>query len=175
MQSSDRIDIPRWYAIRTKPRQEARADSNLRAWGIETFTPKIRETRHNSFTGKPAYIAKPLFPSYIFARLMAGYMLHKICFTRGVQSVISFGGIPCPIEDELLAFIRAREGRDGFVRINEGLRPGDRVTINSGYLKDFAGIFEGEIKEHERVKILLLAISYQARIIIQRDYVSKAS
>jgi hypothetical protein len=49
------------------------------------------------------------------------------------------------------------------------------ITINNGYLKDFAGIFEGEIKGHERVKILLLTISYQARIIIQRDYVSKES
>jgi hypothetical protein len=34
-----------WYVIQTKPKQEDRADLNLRAWKIETFAPTLKERR----------------------------------------------------------------------------------------------------------------------------------
>ena len=38
-------DIPFWYAIHTHPKQENRAESNLQAWNVETFIPRIRDCR----------------------------------------------------------------------------------------------------------------------------------
>ncbi len=179
------VDIPRWYAIHTKPKQEDRADSNLRAWNVKTFTPKIREKRLNTFTGKPSYFIKPLFSRYIFAHFKASDLLYKVCFTRGVQNVVCFGGNPSSISDEIIELIQSRIDKDGFVCIEEEsspadsvvaeLSPGDRVVIEKGYLKNFVGIFEGKVKNRDRVAILLTTISYQGRVVLEREWVRKAS
>ena len=36
-------DSPLWYAVYTKPKEEERAESNLRAWGVKTLMPKFKE------------------------------------------------------------------------------------------------------------------------------------
>jgi transcriptional antiterminator RfaH len=162
----------RWYALSTKPRQEERAESNLNAWRIETFAPRVKERRARA-GGEAAYAIKPLFPSYIFARFDANAMLHKIGFTRGVQSVVSFGGVPVPVDDEVLAIMRTRVGEDGFIKIGEKLKPGDRVMIKAGVFENFVGVFEREQAGADRVKILLNTIRYQSHITIDRALVKK--
>ena len=93
----------RWYAIHTKPKQEGRAHSNLRARGVETFTPRVGERRYTP-AGHVKNEIKPLFPQYIFARFDASRMLHQVCFTRGIHSVVRFGGDdPTPIDNEIIA------------------------------------------------------------------------
>jgi transcriptional antiterminator RfaH len=114
-----------------------------------------------------------LFPGYIFARFDAGLMLHKICYTRGVQSVVSFNGEPLPVDDEIIALIQSQVGEDGFVRIGEDLRPGDEVMIRDGSLKGIQGIFHQSINDTGRVRILLTAINYQASLIIEKEVVRK--
>ena len=162
-----------WYVIYTKPQQESRAESNLRAWNIETFAPKIREPRYNEFTGKPTYVTKPFFPRYIFARLSAGVMPHRAGFVRGVQSVVGFGAGPVPVDEEMIKIIRARVGDDGLVKIGEPLAPGDRVTVDGGPVRDLIGIFEREVSAGERVHILLAAAKYQCHLSVQREAVRK--
>jgi transcriptional antiterminator RfaH len=162
-----------WYVIYTKPLQEERAGNNLKAWSVETLTPKIKERRYNQFTGKPTYITKPFFPRYIFARFEADSMLHRVCFVRGVHSVVSFGAGPAPIDEELIKIIKAQTGEDGFVNLGEQLKSGDRVSINGGPAKDFVGIFERESSASERVVILLTSANYQCRLSVRRDQVTK--
>lgn len=162
-----------WYAIHTKPRQEDRADSNLRAWRVETFAPKIRERNYNTYTGKATFVTKPLFPRYIFARFMASNLLHKVYFTRGVQDVVCFGGKPCPINEDIIRVIKSRRATDGYIHMGENLQPGDKVIIGEGPLQSFAGIFDGYYKDEERVSILLTAVSYQSRVIVERQSIRK--
>ncbi len=164
-----------WYAIHTHPKEEDRATSNLRAWNVETFNPKIRERRFNPFTGTPIYEKKPLFPRYIFARFDAGSLLSKVCFTRGVHRVVRFGDGPVPVEDEIIAFIKARTGEDGLIRLGEQFQPGDDVTVTDGPLRGLNGIFERELKGTDRVTILLRAISYQASIVIEKEHLKKSA
>jgi len=166
-------DLPRWYAVRTHPRQEDRAEFNLRAWQVEIFNPRMREQRYNEFSGKPINLNKPLFPSYIFARFEADKLLHKIWYTRGVQSVLGFGEGPAPIADELIDIIKSKVGVDGFVSIREELKPGDEVIIKNGPLKTLMGVFEREMKSTDRVIILLNAVNYQARVMVERHLVDK--
>ena len=160
-----------WYVIHTKPHQEERADSNLRAWGIETFSPWLRERRYNSLSGGLAYGTKPLFPRYIFARFNANLTYHKIRFTRGICNVISFGGVPSSVDDEIIALLKSRVGADGFVILGQDFKEGDEVVIKEGLLKNFVGIFERDVKDTNRVRVLLKAVSYQNHIIIPRDVI----
>ena len=168
-------DLTRWYVIHTHPKQEDRAGSNLRVLGIPIFDPKIRERRYNQFSIAPTYVTKPLFPRYIFAQFRVHDLYHKVRFTRGVYSVVSFGDCPTPIAEEVIMLIRSNIKEDGFVRIDEEIRPGNRVMVKDGPLKNFAGIFEREMKDTDRVRILLESVSYQAHIEIERDMVKKAS
>ncbi|HEV2860055.1 MAG TPA: transcription termination/antitermination NusG family protein [Pyrinomonadaceae bacterium] len=165
---------PRWYAVRTKQHQEERVHQNLQAWGVESLSPKIRQRRLNAFTGVPVYFPKPLFPRYIFARFELRN-LHKIVFTRGVHSVVSFDGGPTAIDDEIITIIKSRVGADGFVSTAEELREGDRVVIKEGPLKDLVGVFERKVKDSDRVMILLTAITFQGRVTVAADWVARAS
>lgn len=167
-------NLPCWYAIHTKPRQEDRADSNLRGWLVETFAPKSKERHHNQYTGKVSYLIKPLFPGYIFARfVLDAYLLHKIRFTRGVSSVVSTGNSPCSVDDEIIQIIHSRAGEDGLISLGEQLRQGDKVVVRDGPLRDFIGIFEGDYKDDERVSILLTTVSYQTRLVVPREAVRR--
>jgi transcriptional antiterminator RfaH len=168
-------DITRWYVIHTHPKQEDRAGSNLRVLGIPIFDPKIRERRYNQFSIALTYVTKPLFPRYIFAQFKIHDLYHKVRFTRGIYSVVSFGEGPTPIAEEAIMLIRANIREDGFVRIDEEIRPGERVMVKDGPLKNFAGIFEREMKDTDRIRILLENVSYQAHIEIEKDRVKKAS
>jgi transcriptional antiterminator RfaH len=166
-------DALRWYVIQTQPRQEQRAEDNLRAWMVETFFPKLKEARYNRYTGQRADVVKPLFPSYIFARFQARYLLHKVHFTRGVSKVVNFGSGPASIDDEALSIIKENLHEDGCVRLQDDLKAGDKVIIKDGPLKDFSGIFEREMSASDRVSILLSTATYQGHLVVDRRFVAK--
>jgi len=173
MNSETGSESLRWYVIHTHPRQEDRAERNLLSEGLETLSPKIKQRRYNQYTGELAYVIKPLFPRYIFARFDADVWLHHVRYTRGVHCVVSFGEYPTPVDGEIITIIRSRIGEDGFVRISDQLLPGDRVMVKDGPLKNFIGIFEREMKDCDRVMILLTTVGYQAHIMIERDLLRK--
>lgn len=162
-----------WYAIHTKPKQEDRAESNLRAWRVETFVPRVKERCLGRVAGTAAYHIKPLFPRYIFAHFKASNMLHKICFTRGVSRVVGFGGGPTPVENEIISYIKSQAAEDGFIRIGEELKAGDKVIISDGPFQELTGIFEREMKDSNRVRILLTTIKYQSHVMIDKAAVRK--
>lgn len=165
-------DLP-WYVIKTQPKQEVRAECNLRAWGINTFHPKISERSVNPFTGLRSYVIKSLFSRYIFAQFDVNSIYRRVCFTRGVHSVVNFGSGPISIDDGIIKLIQSRVGEDGLVKLDNEVNPGDPVMIGSGPLRDMVGVFKHDIKGTDRVAILLTAISYQGRVIIERDLVKK--
>ncbi len=163
----------RWYVIRTCPKQEDRANANLLAWGLPTFNPKAKERRTNPFTDEPFHVTKPLFPGYIFARFNADALLGKVCYTRGVQTVLSFGARPTPVDDEVIEFLQLNADQDGLIRIGEGFKHGDKVMIRGGAFNSLVGIFAREIKATDRVVILFETIRYQGQVEVERRLVEK--
>jgi len=166
-------DVPRWYVVHTKPKQEDRADGNLRGQSIETFGPKVTEHRSSLFSGEQVYVIKYMFPRYIFARFKPCESLHSIRYTRGVRNVVCFDNKPAPIDDEVISLIKSRMGRDGLVKLGEELKPGDELVIEQGLFKSLTGIFEQRVKGDERILILLNSLNYQAHILIARRMVNR--
>lgn len=162
---------PCWYAIRTHPKQENRAESNLKAWNVETFFPRIRDSRFNEFTGEPSYFTKPLFPGYLFARFALNNMLHKVRFTRGVHSVVCVGSNPKEVDENVIEIIAAQIDEAGFVKIGADLEPGAKVLIQAGPFKGLTGIFEREASAADRIQILLDCVNFQARVEVEAKYV----
>ena len=170
-----RADSREWYVIHTHPKQEERANENLRSWGVETLHAKLRTRRYNEFTGAPTYITQPLFPRYIFAKFNAREQLPRIRFTRGVHNVVCFGESPAPVDEDIIDIIRDRSDEHGFVKANDELKPGDNVIVSAGPLRNLIGIFEREIKGSDRITILLTAIEYQARLMVNKELVQRAA
>jgi transcriptional antiterminator RfaH len=162
-----------WYAIRTKPKQEARVESNLRAWRLETCAPWLRESRSHQANGSLSYSIKPLFPQYLFARFELQSMYQKVRFTRGVHSVVSFGDSPAIVEDRIISLIQSRAGKDGLIHIHDDLQADDSVLITDGHFKSICGIFERRMSDSDRVMILLQTLHYQAHVIVERSAVRK--
>jgi transcriptional antiterminator RfaH len=165
--------IPRWYAIQTKPKQELRASANLHAWGIETFAPFIKRRRYRQFTDAVEFVVEPLFTSYVFGHFESE-MLGKVCFTRGVKRVVSFAGVPVPIDDEIISLIQSRIDQ-GFVKQDLDLKHGDPVRVEGGTFKGLSGVFDRKTKGSTRVLLLLQTVSYQARVEVERIQVSKVN
>jgi len=65
------------------------------------------------------------------------------------------------VDQEIINIIRAHIDENGFVKENDELKPGDKVVISAGPLRNLIGIFEREVKGSERSMILLSAIVYQ--------------
>ena len=164
-----------WYLVYTNLKQEERANENLKAWGVETVHAKLRARRYNEFTGAPTYITQPLFPRYIFAKFNAREQLPKVRFTRGIQNVVCFGENPATVAEDIIDIIRARIDENGFVKTNNELKPGDKVVISAGPLRNLIGIFEREIKGSDRITILLTAVGYQGHLMVDRDLVKRAA
>ena len=172
----EEADDDQWYAIYTRAGQEDRADFNLRAWGVETLYPRFKHRRKNEFRtySYSRFVIKPLFDRYLFAQFNAKTLLHKISFTRGVAHVVCFGGNPISIDDTMISAVRARISEDGLVKMGGELKKGDQVVIQDGPFTSFLGIFEREMRARDRVVILLTAVKFQSRIVVDRNIVQRA-
>jgi transcriptional antiterminator RfaH len=163
----------RWYALQSKPKQEERAEANLRGWGIETLSPKMREFRGSVSGGRSCRVT-PLFPNYLFAHFDAAAMITKVRLTRGVHRVVGFGEYATPIDDEIIASIKARILDDGFVHQTDP-QPGDTVEVIEGPLRSLVGVFERHLQGKDRVLILLTTLSACTRVQVATMSIRKAT
>jgi transcription antitermination factor NusG len=89
--------------------------------------------------------------------------------------VVSFGNGPAEVSDEIIAVIKSNIGDDGYVRFEEDLTEGDEVVISDGPLAGVTGIFQKRMKSSERVMLLLAAVNYQGRVVIDRALLEKSN
>jgi transcriptional antiterminator RfaH len=165
MTTSDKIQ---WFAIQTRPGAEAGAESNLRPLTLETLLPLARRLVHHA-TRAPRMAVRPLFPGYLFARFCAAASLRAVKYSRGVLRVVGGGEHPWPVDDEIIADIRERIGPERCVEIGERpIRKGDSVRITAGPLSGWAGIFDSELSDAQRVVILIDTLQ-QGRVVVRRN------
>ena len=87
--------------------------------------------------------------------------------------MVSFGGIPIPVDDEIIELFQLRTDDEGLIQISEQFKPGDKVVMKSGILNNLVGIFEREMNDSDRVVILLATINYQGHVLVERDSIRK--
>jgi transcriptional antiterminator RfaH len=148
------FDAGRWIAVLTHANCETKAEFHLRRQGYEIYLPRyLKLVRH---AHRRDHLPRPLFPRYLFARLMETDSWCPIRSTIGVSGIVCNGSQPTTVPSAVIGEIRAREDDNGMVRINSGrsFRPGERVRVEAGSLSGLEGIFESN-DEGERVTILL--------------------
>jgi transcriptional antiterminator RfaH len=98
--------MERWYAVFTKPRQEAVAVRHLNRQGFETYLPLMRRRRLRR--GRLIRSEEPVFPRYVFLRVdLEQTNTASVRSTRGVVGFVRFGAYTAPVPDSLVAYLQA--------------------------------------------------------------------
>lgn len=163
-----------WYALRSKPKKEWSAATLLEKAGLEVFLPMMSRKRLGKVLGP-----EPFFPGYLFCRLDPTLgEIQLVQYTRGILYVVGFGGEPCPVPDGVVLTLQERLARiQGRSDLTE-FRPGDRVIITSGPLREVEAIFAKQLSAKGRVQVLIQMLHRICRAELQAGQlrlVSKAA
>jgi transcription antitermination factor NusG len=154
-----------WYVVSLKPKKEFHVEKVFQEAGLRVYNPKTREEAR----------VKPFFTGYqfVFFDYPAQYKLVK--YARGVRMIVGNEHGPIPIDEAWIEEIRRREV-DGFIELLKyGLEPalGDEIEVAAGPLKGLRGVFQASLSDQDRVLILLNCVSYQGRLMIEKDKLKK--
>ena len=167
-------DARRWYVVHTRARAEARALANLERQGFPAWLPLYR--KHRRHAGRSEQVLRPLFPRYLFVGLdLAGEHWRPVLSTYGVAGLVNGTDGPRPLPEATIAGLRARADADGHFTLARasGLKPGDRVRIDAGPMRDLEGLLEVE-GDTERVVVLLRLLGRAVRVSVPADHIERA-
>ena len=176
-----------WYLLKTRPRQEQRAQENLEIQGFDAYCPHVK-TRYRGEIKEEV-----LFPSYLFLYLDLKDLdrYHKIRSTRGVNEIVYFNRItrqlhkdgrlskaqeqnvhellpkPIPnghdvIEDIKLIVQTLNHKAEGVTQSDQ-FREGDKVIMNHPLYKDLEMTFVSDLGA-QRGMILVQYIKQQRTV-----------
>jgi transcriptional antiterminator RfaH len=152
----------RWFVAQTVAREESRACDHLAQKAIATYLPRLlARRRHGS---RRWQTLEPLFPGYIFARF-SPYpdLVSTVRWTPGVRRLLGDDEMPSAVPDEVIEYLRLREGERGFIEAGSSLAQGTRVRFRSGPFVMLEGVIERTAPRGERVRVLMeLANSFVA-------------
>jgi transcriptional antiterminator RfaH len=139
-----------WYVIQTKPRQEFRAEENLRNQGFCCVLPTIfAEKIHR---GRRVIATEPLFARYLFVQLGCDTRnWGAIRNTRGVSRLVAFGGIPAKLPPGWID--NSQPQTTAPKRLFEA---GQHVVVMQGAFSGLEGIYE--MSDGEARAIVLLEL-----------------
>jgi transcriptional antiterminator RfaH len=145
----------RWYAVHTKPRKECQVRGYLESRGIETYLPtlKVPSKRHPRKIREEPFLAR-----YLFAHLDPHRVpLSTVDWSPGVNRVVSFGGEPAVVPDEVIRWLRERLGQEQARDHHKGLplRPNDRLRVTAGPLRGLEAIFDRRLSCEDRARVFV--------------------
>ena len=152
-----------WYAVRTKPRQEAVALEHLERQSFTSFLPLIKTPRRRQ--GRWQSGVEPFFPGYLFTKIDCGTQdVAPIRSTRGVIGLVRFGNELRPVPKGVVERLVASQAeRDTPIDPAELFKPGSEVLIANGALAGVKAIFQASCGQ-DRVILLLELLGQTNRI-----------
>ena len=143
-----------WYVLRSKPNKEAFLAGQLEARNIAVLDLQVKANPINPRARK----FKPYFPGYIF--IHTDLEKHPpVLFERipGAARLVHIGNEIAFVPDTIVQAIRRRVEQINAAggEVLDTLKPGDRVSLQSGPFEGYEGIFDSKITGTERVRILL--------------------
>ena len=158
-----------WYAVQTKPRQESKAELNLKNQGYQTYLPKIRhrKRRHDHWT----YVTEPLFPRYLFIHAdPAQQGLAPVRSTFGVSKLVRFGQLLQPVPDSVIHYLQQLESMETGAREDTSCphTPGDTVEVLEGPFAGLKGIYQMQNGDN-RALLLIELLGRSNKISVEMD------
>ena len=140
-----------WHVAHTRPRCEKKLAEYCARAGFSVTLPCYRSVR--KYRGQTVVFQKPLFPGYVFLRLMPAQR-PKIYQSDYVASLLD---VPdqALFAQQLGDILRALE-TDLEVRLTPQISVGGRVRIRAGPLRGL----EGRVQEREGMTMVLLRLDF---------------
>lgn len=155
-----------WYLVHCKPRQDERAEEHLARQGYCCYRPRL--PRERLLRGRRQIVVESLFPGYLFIQLQPDANWAPLRSTRGVNRLVSFGGYPLQVSDQLIDSLQQRAQNEP----QPLLQPGDPVRIVEGTFAELDAIFlsmDGE----ERVVLLMKLLNREQKLTLPLASVRK--
>jgi transcription antitermination factor NusG len=153
----------RWFAVYTSSRHEKSVAKHLADRQIESFLPLYLKT-HRWAKRKPVTLELPLFPNYVFVRIL---LLNRIAVLSvpGVLGIVGRGLIPCALSDSEIETLRTGctlrrlEPHDYLVA-------GERVRIRSGAMEGMEGIL---VRKKNELRLIVTLELIQRSVAVEVD------
>jgi transcriptional antiterminator RfaH len=165
---------PRWYVVQTQVNGEVKAAQHLQRQGFDIYLPRYLKRRRHA--RKVDFIARPLFPRYMFVAIdIATQRWRSIQSTFGVSRLVCNGDNPAMVPDGVVLALKAREDNGGYVKLDQ--RPkfalGEKVRVLAGAFAENLALFDG-MADRDRIAILLDLLGRKVRVSIEADLVTAA-
>jgi transcription antitermination factor NusG len=152
-----------WYALRSKPQKEDIVWRQIRDQGFEVFYPRLKVQPVNPRSRK----LLPYFPGYLFVKAdLEEVGISTFQWMPHSLGLVSFGGEPPSVPENLIHAIRQRveEIAAAGGEIFDGLKPGDKITIDYGPFQGYEAIFDTRLPGSERVRVLLQLLNTKRQV-----------
>ena len=126
-----------WYAAYTCANHEKKVAAQLQARSIEHLLPLYSSRRH--WTDRQVLIEFPLFPGYIFVRLVLSNRWRVLQIPSLIR-LVGFGGQPHPLADGEIALLRGSLSSTSRFAPHPYIRVGSRARIVRGPFRGAEGI-----------------------------------
>ncbi len=162
-----------WYAIQSKARAERRVADYLASKDVEAFLPCLLvRHRHGSRRWEAP---EPLFPCYLFARFEpTPHLFYQVRWAPGVRRLLGDEDGPTPVADEVIEYLRARQGEQGFIVPRQPFTPGTRVRFRRGPFALLEGIIDRPTSRADRVRVLLMLVHTPVTVEVHVDELALA-
>jgi transcriptional antiterminator RfaH len=158
-----------WYVVSTKPRREDYAAVQLAQRALDVYLPRIALVR------RAERLVRPLFPGYLFARLVLPHDAARVVWTPGVRRLVTFEGEAPAVPETALDFLRAQADAGGVIPPRPRVLPvGRRVRVTSGPFAGLVGIIENPPDARGRVSVLMDILRQQTRVSIASEWLEDA-
>jgi transcriptional antiterminator RfaH len=149
-----------WYALHSKPMKETLLWEQLGLHEIESYYPQIQVRPVNPRSRR----VKAYFPGYVFGRFdLEQTNISTLLWLPGSAGIVSFGGVPSLVPDNLLSAIRRRvdDINSAGSELFYSVKSGDVLSIQDGPFKGYEAIFATRLSGDERVRVLLRVLNGQ--------------
>jgi len=149
-----------WFALFTVPQNERSVVRHLELREIESFLPTF-ETTHVWKNRQRVKVVKPLFPTYVFARLH-GTDRSRVLGLSGVLRIVGNARGPIAVPRSEIDFLRSDFCRQRVEPYHE-LVVGQKVRIKSGSMQGVQGVLVRK-KSSLRFVLTLALINQNAAV-----------
>ena len=145
------MDENQWYLIQTKPRQEIRAQNNLKQQGYKVYFPMLSVEK--ILKGKVVMKSEVMFSRYIFiqAGSRSDIVWVSIRSTPGVSNFVRFGGEPAKVETGLIKQLLSHEQQ---VAPEKLFNKGECLLLTSGPFAGFEAFYKADGGEGRAIVLL---------------------
>ena len=158
--------MPRWFAIRTSPRWESLASTELTQRGLETYLPVCRVKRR--WSDRTKIMDQPLFPGYLFGRFHLNDRV-RVLQAPGVKQILGIGNTPAPISAAELDNLRKLVAANPVMVPWPYLQAGQRIRIDRGPLAGVRGFVVRAGEESLRIVVSVDLLQRSVATEIDRD------